>query len=145
MQIQLFDRSICTHDPSTNITFSPIQLQCRFNYNADSTIRSIPTYIAFIYSINQSLLISFIYLINQKKVLREPYLGVVVVAEKEASADDDDEEAGVDGGGGGEGGRCRRRRWSRERRRLRKFGMKSRTTRGELLFICSKISTMILN
>jgi hypothetical protein len=58
-----------------------------FNYNADSTIRSIPTYIAFIYSIDQSLLISFIYSIDQKKVLREIYLGVAAVAEEEAGID----------------------------------------------------------
>jgi hypothetical protein len=68
-----------------------IQLQCRFNH---STIRSIPTYIAFIYLIDQSLLISFIYSINQKKALCEPYLGVVAKTE---------EDAGVDGGGGAEG------------------------------------------
>jgi hypothetical protein len=36
------------------------------------------TYIAFIYSIDQSLLILFIYLIDQKKVFDEPYLIVAV-------------------------------------------------------------------
>jgi hypothetical protein len=64
--------------------------------------RLIPTYIAFIYSIDQSLLILFIYSIDQKKILREPYLGVAAVAE---------EEVGVDGSGGAGGGWRRRRRW----------------------------------
>jgi hypothetical protein len=41
--------------------------------------RGFPTYIAFIYSIDKSLLISLIYSINQRKVLREPYLGVAAV------------------------------------------------------------------
>jgi hypothetical protein len=38
--------------------------------------RRVPTYIAFIYSVDQSLLISFIYSINQKKVFGELYLDV---------------------------------------------------------------------
>jgi hypothetical protein len=122
-----------------------------FNYNADSTIQSIPTYIAFIYSIDQSLLISFIYSIDQKKVLREPYLGVVAVTEEEADVDD---------GGSTGGDRRRRQRWCRRRPasmavvvtdrvecsgHLECFGMNSETTRGGLLFIGSKISAAILN
>jgi hypothetical protein len=39
----------------------------------------LPTYIAFIYSIDQSLLFSFIYSIDQKMVFYELYLGVVAV------------------------------------------------------------------
>jgi hypothetical protein len=148
MQIQLFNRSICTHDPSTNIAVSSIQLQCRFNY---SIIRSIPTYIAFIYSIDQSILISFIYSIDQKKGLHEPYLGVPAVAE---------EETGVDGGGGAGGGWRRKRRWCRRRLAstmavaiggvesggdLECFGMQSKITWGGLLFIDSKILEAILD
>jgi hypothetical protein len=47
------------------------------------------------------------------------------------------EEAGVDGDGGD--------RQSRERRGLREFGMKSKTTRDGLLFIGSKISIIVHN
>jgi hypothetical protein len=39
----------------------------------------LPTNIAFIYSIDQSQLISLIYFIDQKKVFGVPYLGVVAV------------------------------------------------------------------
>jgi hypothetical protein len=35
--------------------------------------------------------------------------------------------------------------WSRERRGLREFGMKSEMTWGRLLFIGSKISAVVLN
>jgi hypothetical protein len=47
------------------------------------------------------------------------------------------EEAGVDNNGGDW--------WSRERRGLREFGMKSEMTWGGLLFIGSKISAVVLN
>jgi hypothetical protein len=43
-----------------------------------------------------------------------------------------------------EAGRAESAQQSRERRGLREFGMKSETTRGGLLFICSKISTSVL-
>jgi hypothetical protein len=46
------------------------------------------------------------------------------------------EEAGVDGGGGD--------RWSRERRGLREFWDEKRNDTGGLLFICLKISAVIL-
>jgi hypothetical protein len=61
---------------------------------------------------------------------------VSAVAEEEAGS------SGIDGGGD---------RWSREQRSrqsggdLKSFGIKSKTTRGELLFIGSKISATILN
>jgi hypothetical protein len=142
MQIKIFDRSICTHDPSTNIAFLSIQLQCRFNYSIDPYIRCIHLF-------DQSIsthFISFIYSIDQNKVLREPYLDVVVVVE---------EEVGVDGGNNAGGGQ--RRRWRRRRRRpasttvvttggdLECFGMKSEMTWGGLLFICLKILAVVLN
>jgi hypothetical protein len=44
-----------------------------------------------------------------------------------------------------EAGRAESAQQSRERQGLREFGMKSETTRGGLLFICSKISTAAAN
>jgi hypothetical protein len=73
----------------------------------------LPTYIAFIYSIDQSLLISFFYSIDQKKVFDELYLSVAAAEvsmhvrwwwrEEEADVAAVVEETGpssIDGGGG---------------------------------------------
>jgi hypothetical protein len=79
--------------------------------------------------------------IHQKKVFGQPYLSVWRQWREEeagiATAADETGLSGVDGGGGD--------RQSRVRWGVREFVMKSKMTRGGLLFIGSKISARVLN
>jgi hypothetical protein len=58
------------------------------------------------------------------------------------AATEETDSSDIDGDGGD---RRNRELWSRERQRLREFEDESETIQDELLFICSKISAVILN